>query len=321
MKWFVIVGIVLVLSSLVFASNIATNIVQGYSCDGSNCCEIIEEITTNCFSCAAPSGSYIEKDFFQITGCSDASMVSLPKQSLEKDISTTTSTPELRPEITMPGNDVKEIDLVWSMIGGKVRGNNDIFYRGNWIPFNDVYELRIEEIKITPKTIEEIKTNYGSMIDMALERTKINRNWIIALIYIESRGDPKAVSTGAAAGLMQFIPGTAIDYGLKVSYKGLNLPNFKTSQEYKNYIGTHKRWSYCAGNLVSPCNYCDRSKCDYENDERFKPEKAIPAAVNYLKNLGGERDMKTALKNYHGSTDAKNEEYYAKIKKVYDSIR
>jgi len=52
------------------------------------------------------------------------------------------------------------------------------------------------------------------MIDDAAVMNNVPRTLIAAVIEAESHGDPSAVSRAGAQGIMQLMPGTAIEYGV-----------------------------------------------------------------------------------------------------------
>ena len=54
----------------------------------------------------------------------------------------------------------------------------------------------------------------GDLIAPAAAKYALDPNLVAAVIWAESSGDPKAVSTKGASGLMQLMPGTARDMGV-----------------------------------------------------------------------------------------------------------
>ena len=54
----------------------------------------------------------------------------------------------------------------------------------------------------------------GDLIAPAAAKYALDPNLVTAVIWAESSGDPKAVSTKGASGLMQLMPGTARDMGV-----------------------------------------------------------------------------------------------------------
>jgi hypothetical protein len=126
---------------------------------------------------------------------------------------------------------------------------------------------------------------YSSVIDSAVAANNLGSYidnpgaLVAALITQESKWDEKAVSPCGSAGIIQFIKGTAQSMGLKVP------DTYGTSSTCQP--------SLCgkSASAWSNCNSCTKNTCDYTNDERFIPEKAIPTGVRYLtqniKNCGG----------------------------------
>jgi len=90
---------------------------------------------------------------------------------------------------------------------------------------------------------------------------------VAGLISQESEWEKEAVSHCGAAGIMQFVPATAAG-----DPYNLNVPDYPYEECYPQLCGTK----------VSSCNACTAYKCDKTNDERFDPEKAIPAGVHLL---------------------------------------
>jgi len=57
---------------------------------------------------------------------------------------------------------------------------------------------------------------WDNYIEQAASATGVDSNYIRAMMRAESSGDPNALSSAGALGLMQFIPSTAREYGLRV---------------------------------------------------------------------------------------------------------
>ena len=100
------------------------------------------------------------------------------------------------------------------------------------------------------KKVGQIAKQYGVEVEL-----------LLALVYVESTFNPLAVSPSGAGGLMQMMPGTARELGLKV-------PQYKDRR--------------------NPTR-------DGKVDERFEPRKNLHAGLNYLKRLldkyGGNRQL------------------------------
>jgi len=112
---------------------------------------------------------------------------------------------------------------------------------------------------------------------------------MVALITQESgaKWNPRAVSPCASSGIVQFIPSTALSYGLTISVKkGTESFRFTNNDQYRAFVNKENLWQNCrpdlCGKSVSPCNSCTTQYCDFEKDERFDPAKAIPASAKYL---------------------------------------
>jgi len=65
------------------------------------------------------------------------------------------------------------------------------------------------------KDIAELKATYGHEIEQAAFKHGLEPSILAGLIWVESKGNPQAVSHCGAKGLCQFMPATAIDVGLK----------------------------------------------------------------------------------------------------------
>jgi hypothetical protein len=137
------------------------------------------------------------------------------------------------------------------------------------------YAFTITPVSVTNEFIAKYN-EYRDTIEKSVSDPKHNLTahydrpgaLIAGLISQESKWDQFAVSHCGAAGLMQMVPETArkAPYSLKV-------PDYTPFVECSMDVCKTK---------VSSCNACDTSKCDYDNDERFDPEKAIEAGVHLL---------------------------------------
>ena len=97
---------------------------------------------------------------------------------------------------------------------------------------------------------------------------------LAAICYLESFGDPKAASPAGPKGIMQFSEGTAKAAGLKV----VRVTRYRT-------VVTKQQVPNKKGKLVTRKV---RTKVPYTlagRDDRFNPQRAIPAAANYLARL------------------------------------
>lgn len=66
----------------------------------------------------------------------------------------------------------------------------------------------------TQAMLQQIETNYGKIIENAIQGTAVSKSLVIGLIAAESGGNPNAVSSTGCKGLMQFCGSTALQYGL-----------------------------------------------------------------------------------------------------------
>ncbi len=175
------------------------------------------------------------------------------------------------------------------------------------VPERFEYENGVEHTeRKSIRTLRIILEEYGSIINEAAEEEKIEPTLVTAVMYIESRGNPRALSCTGAAGLMQFVVDTA-------QAMGLSVPEYEL----------RKRKFRCNGHVYSAtrvgCNRLDDSLCDYGDDERFQPEEAVPAAAAYLRKLLDryDEDAVRALRAYGG--DGNGEKGYAE--KVLETKR
>lgn len=84
---------------------------------------------------------------------------------------------------------------------------------------NTTTRITPENTDISQPIIVEIKPN--SFVEKSIqiaEKHNIEIDLMLAIIYVESKFNPVAVSKTGAGGLMQMIPGTARELGLKVPY-------------------------------------------------------------------------------------------------------
>ena len=127
------------------------------------------------------------------------------------------------------------------------------------------------------------------IFDSAATSSGLPASTIAAIAYLESWGNPQAVSPAGPRGIMQFSEATARAAGLRV----VRLTKFKMTTERKQ-VRTK------AGKTVSRTV---RHRTPYTvtvSDDRMNPERAVPAAANYLARLAnkfGGRDW--AIWAYH----------------------
>src|SRR5579871_250511 len=113
-----------------------------------------------------------------------------------------------------------------------------------------------------------------ALFRQASERSGIPVDEIEAIAYLESWGDPKAESPSGPRGIMQISHGTAREMGLRI----VRSVRYRIVKEKVQVRGKNRK-------LVTRTV---RHKIPYTvfgRDERLIPERAIPAAANYLARL------------------------------------
>jgi len=83
------------------------------------------------------------------------------------------------------------------------------------VPFDDVVGIEPEEIFEPIPEMPVDKTPFQSVIRAAAERYSLDADLLHCVIAVESNFDPKAVSSKNARGLMQLLPQTAAQLGVK----------------------------------------------------------------------------------------------------------
>lgn len=78
------------------------------------------------------------------------------------------------------------------------------------IPMVDYAHYSSHELPQIQDRLSEIEAKYGNIMLAAQGVTKVPYDLILTMIYIESAGNPRAVSHAGAVGLMQLIPDTAV---------------------------------------------------------------------------------------------------------------
>jgi len=114
----------------------------------------------------------------------------------------------------------------------------------------------------------------ASIFEKAADSSGIRASLLSAIAYLESGGDPNAVSPAGPRGIMQFSEATARAAGLRVA----RITRFKTVKERK--LVSRKKGK--------PVYKTVRRRIPYTvpgRDDRMLPERAIPAAANYLARL------------------------------------
>jgi transglycosylase-like protein with SLT domain len=83
------------------------------------------------------------------------------------------------------------------------------------VPVSDVVAIEPEEVFVAVPVVEVAKEPFGDLILAAAKRYAVDADLITSVIAAESNFDPKAISTRNARGLMQLLPSTAADLGVK----------------------------------------------------------------------------------------------------------
>ena len=157
-----------------------------------------------------------------------------------------------------------------------------------------------------------IYETYSPDLAAAETETGISRYVLAGIIFVESRGNRYAVSCTGAAGVMQIVPSTAADYGLDL---GLGVK----SGFYKNKLLKNIRCDGKSWNVSRECRRNAERHCDFAWDERFYPEKAIPAAARYLSDLmngSKKRTVQQALYIYSGKNAGYSPTVLAEAKRI-----
>ena len=227
---------------------------------------------------------------------------------------TTTKLTDLASGTGTPCNSIahcKQIHQAWQQVSGVLGYGRTVFNPATrrWESFDNVYPSEDKgTTSIAPsqtldslygqyleaRKMNEIYTEYGSFIATASKKSNIPEEIIVAIIWAESRGNPRAVSCTGAGGLMQLVVSTATD-----ADAGLKVPDYKivTNYDCDNKLREISRVG---------CNKADSSNCDWDNDERFNPEKNIHGGAKVLRSYLDNRahgDMNKALDAYGGNNN------------------
>lgn len=80
---------------------------------------------------------------------------------------------------------------------------------------NDVVAIEPEEIFVAVPVVEVANEPFGDLILAAAKRYAVDADLVTSIIAAESNFDPKAISPRNARGLMQLLPSTAVELGVK----------------------------------------------------------------------------------------------------------
>jgi hypothetical protein len=127
------------------------------------------------------------------------------------------------------------------------------------------------------------------LFEKAATASGVPASLLSAVAYLESWGDPNAVSPAGPKGIMQFSEATARAAGLRV----VRVTRFQVTTERKLVKRKNRKPVYRTIKHRTPYTVTVR-------DDRLNPERAVPAAANYLarlENKFGGRDW--AVFGYH----------------------
>lgn len=142
---------------------------------------------------------------------------------------------------------------------------------------------KYSEKQISEATLSLLK-NYNEAIKTSATENNLDSNLLRATIIQESGGNKNAVSKVGAVGMMQLMPQTAVELGLKV-------PAYAMVK--KKIDGVEKE--------ISECNSETPGRCRQAEDERFDAVKNIQAGSKYLKQRLDDTkgDIELALASYN----------------------
>jgi len=151
---------------------------------------------------------------------------------------------------------------------------------------NDFFAIKVgewkegEPLELTQADREALKNfnleieerGYSEIIENASKEYGVSATLIKAIMYQESRGNPKAVGYCGEAGLMQFMPQTAKSVGINLIFEDADFG--VCDDDAKEYANRLK-------NEIEGKSLDDIKKID----ERFDPYKSIMAAASHIKSL------------------------------------
>jgi len=136
-----------------------------------------------------------------------------------------------------------------------------------------------------------IESKYGEIIGNVLKKCNVDRRLLVSIIYKESRGNQYAIGTSGEVGLMQLMPETAHDQGLKV-YNYDKYEELKKEGKYKVYVNDLKELKNNNHNNLENLK---------ELDDRFDASKNIMAGCKHIKAMldNNNGDVAIALAAYN----------------------
>ena len=117
-------------------------------------------------------------------------------------------------------------------------------------------------------------TKQKKLFDRAAAASGLPSDFIAAIAFLESWGNPRAESPAGPRGMMQIAHGTARAMGLKIVY----------AKRYRTYA-ERKKVRNKRGKLVTQTRKRRVPYTVLVRDERLIPERAVPAAARYLARL------------------------------------
>ena len=124
-------------------------------------------------------------------------------------------------------------------------------------------------------TAQRIYQNYGTMLKAEAKRRNISLPFLIAVIAVESNGNPKARSHVGAGGLMQLMPQTAKRFGVADRFQPG--PNIRAGTQYLDWL--LKRYNNDAVLALAGYNAGEGAVDKYAGVPPFRETRAYVAKV------------------------------------------
>lgn len=100
---------------------------------------------------------------------------------------------------------------------------------------NEIFENPVPQLMLKPfKEYPLIEVPYGSLLAKQAKKYDIDPLLLYCIMYVESKGNPYAVSRKGAEGLMQLMPSTAKRFGVKNTFDPEE--NIKGAIKYLLYL-------------------------------------------------------------------------------------